>query len=88
MKILAVCGMGIGSSMILKMNIDAVLRQLGHSDVEVEHCDITAARGTTADLIVAAKDIAPSIQTTVPVISIQSVMSKDELKTKLAEVLK
>jgi PTS system ascorbate-specific IIB component len=29
MKIIAVCGMGIGTSVLLKMNAEKVLRQLG-----------------------------------------------------------
>mgnify|MGYP000155149085 CR=1 FL=1 len=29
MKILAVCGFGVGSSMVLKMTIDKVIKELG-----------------------------------------------------------
>ncbi|HAQ0763352.1 TPA: PTS ascorbate transporter subunit IIB, partial [Enterococcus faecium] len=29
MKILAVCGFGVGSSMVLKMSLDKVIKELG-----------------------------------------------------------
>lgn len=88
MKILAVCGMGFGSSLILKLNIQAALKELGRTDIEVEHCDLTTARGTRCDAIVVAADLAENVQQIgVPVISLANVMAKSELKTKLAAFL-
>ncbi|MEZ1969211.1 PTS lactose transporter subunit IIB, partial [Staphylococcus aureus] len=41
MKILVVCGHGLGSSFIVEMNAQEALRQLNApSDIEVEHSDI------------------------------------------------
>jgi len=77
--------MGIGSSLILKMNIQTVLKQLGKTDVEVEHCDLTSVQGMNADLIVAAQDIASALRTSTPVIALKNVMSRDELKEKLQD---
>ena len=43
MKILAVCGMGLGTSLILRMNAEKALKQLGiEADVEVS--DMGSAR--------------------------------------------
>lgn len=39
MKILAVCGFGVGSSMVLKMSIDKVVKELGMK-VTVENTDL------------------------------------------------
>ncbi|HBG8623418.1 TPA: PTS sugar transporter subunit IIB, partial [Clostridioides difficile] len=48
MKILAVCGFGVGSSMVLKMTIQKALKQLG-IECEVENTDINSARGADCD---------------------------------------
>lgn len=42
MKILAVCGLGQGTSLILRMNVETVLRDMG-VDADVEHIDVSAA---------------------------------------------
>ena len=39
MKIVCVCGMGMGTSLIMKMTIDNAARELG-LDAEVEHWDV------------------------------------------------
>lgn len=44
MKFLAVCGFGVGSSMILKMTLEKVCRER-NLDCEVENTDISSARG-------------------------------------------
>lgn len=40
MKILAVCGLGQGTSLILRMNVETVLRDMG-VDADVEHIDVS-----------------------------------------------
>lgn len=52
MKIVAVCGMGIGSSVLLKMNTDMALERLGLSG-DVEATDVRAAKTAAlgADLV-------------------------------------
>lgn len=42
MKILAVCGFGVGSSMVLKFTIEKALAELG-IEAEVENTDLTSA---------------------------------------------
>ncbi|MCY7289984.1 MAG: PTS sugar transporter subunit IIB [Cryobacterium sp.] len=62
MKIITVCGMGIGTSVLLKMNAEKVLRQLG-IDADVEAADIGVARGMArdADIVLTSADLAPEI---------------------------
>jgi len=50
MRFLAVCGFGVGSSMILKMTIENVCREKG-LDCEVENTDISSARGARVDAV-------------------------------------
>lgn len=58
MKILVVCGMGIGTSIILKMNTDRALQELS-VDADTEASDISAARGAAAmsDLVLTSEDL-------------------------------
>ncbi|WP_128980795.1 PTS sugar transporter subunit IIB [Streptomyces roseicoloratus] len=62
MKILTVCGMGVGSSIILKMNVEKALRSLGVT-ADVEVADIGTARGAAAgaDLVVTSGELAPQL---------------------------
>jgi len=84
-KILAVCGNGLGSSLMLKINVTAVIKDLGISDVEVGHCDLTSVASEKADVVVVTKDLAPNFGDSQPVISLANVMSKAELKEKLQD---
>ena len=51
LKVLAVCGLGMGTSLILRMTAETVLARLG-VDAVVENTDMSTARGTTADVII------------------------------------
>jgi len=51
LKVLAVCGLGMGTSLILRMTAETVLARLG-VDAVVENTDISTARGMTADVII------------------------------------
>lgn len=86
MKILAVCGFGVGSSMVLKMTIDKVCNELG-IDATVENTDITSAQSTEADYIFTSKELASQLETRVscPVIPIERYMDKEEVQRKFSE---
>ena len=83
MHILAVCGMGVGSSMIMKINIVNALKDLGITGATVEHCDLTSLSGTRADLIVVTKDLADNCKGHGEVIALSNIMQKVELKEQL-----
>ena len=51
LKVLAVCGLGMGTSLILRMTAETVFARLG-VDAVVENTDISTARGMTADVII------------------------------------
>jgi PTS system ascorbate-specific IIB component len=86
MKIVAVCGMGIGTSVILKMNTEKALRRLG-LDGDVEIADIGTARGAAAgaDIVVTSQELADELGgLRCPVVVIQNFMSVDEISDKLS----
>ena len=85
MKILAVCGMGLGSSMILKIQIEKAARALG-LDTQIELADITTARSlaVNADIIVTSKELAERIGAVKgKIITITNYMDLNEMTTKL-----
>lgn len=83
MKIMAICGSGLGSSFMVEMNIKKVLKKMS-VDAEVEHSDLSSAIPGEADLFVMAKDIAASAS--IPdnqLIVITNIIDINELETKL-----
>lgn len=88
MKILAVCGFGVGSSMVLKMTLDKVVNELG-IDADVSNTDITTAKATKADVYFTSAELAPDLResTSNPVIPIKKYMDKEEVKEALQKYL-
>jgi PTS system ascorbate-specific IIB component len=85
-KIVAVCGMGIGTSVILKMNTEKALGRLGW-DGDVEIADIGTARGAAAgaDVVVTSQELADELGgLRCPVVVIQNFMNVDEIADKLS----
>ena len=83
MKIMAICGSGLGSSFMVEMNIKKVLKTLD-IDAEVEHSDLSSATPGVADLFVMAKDIASSAS--VPenqLVVINNIIDINELEAQL-----
>lgn len=84
MKIMAVCGSGLGSSFMVEMNIKKVLKKLDIT-AEVEHSDLSSATPDAADVFVMAKDIAASAS--VPenqLVVINNIIDINELEAKLS----
>ncbi len=83
MKIMAVCGSGLGSSFMVEMNIKKILKKMA-IEAEVEHADLASATADAADLFVMAKDIAASAS--VPedkLVIIDNIIDINELEARL-----
>ncbi|MFB7303429.1 PTS sugar transporter subunit IIB [Heyndrickxia sporothermodurans] len=87
MKILAVCGSGLGTSFMVEMNIKQILDELGVSDVEVEHSDLSSAIPGDADVFFLAKDIADGGAHLGNVVVLESIIDMEELREKVTEFL-
>lgn len=61
MNIVAVCGMGMGSSLILKMNIDDIIEKNGVK-AEVDACDLGSISGKQIDLLVTTNELKSQIE--------------------------
>jgi len=83
LKIICVCGFGVGSSLILKMKVDEVLRENGIV-CDIEPQDVTSATSTNADLVFASKEIATQLVDRVkcPLIIVNNFLDKNEIKEK------
>lgn len=88
-KIMTVCGFGVGTSLILKMNIESVLNSEG-IEAEVFSEEIMAAPSNNCDLIFTSKEFYEELKNKVkvPVIEINNFLSKDEIKEKGLDVIK
>lgn len=61
MKVLTVCGLGQGTSLILKMNVEQALGEKG-IQADVEHTDVSAASSMSADYIITSEELAESLE--------------------------
>lgn len=87
MKFAAVCGSGLGSSFMVEMNINSVLKKLGVSGIEVSHYDMGSATPDLADVFFVASDLADSATHLGEVIVLDSIIDMDELETKVKQVV-
>ncbi|MDQ1000449.1 PTS system ascorbate-specific IIB component [Neobacillus niacini] len=83
MKILCVCGLGQGTSLILRMNVETVLRDLGVS-ADVENTDVSTASSMSPDCIITSNELAETLAgTSAKVIIVNNYFDLNEIKTAL-----
>ncbi|GAA5115146.1 PTS sugar transporter subunit IIB [Orbus sasakiae] len=85
MKIMAVCGSGLGSSFMVELNIKKVLKKI-NKEAEVTHSDLASATPDSADLFVMTKDLAES--SGVPankLIVLNNIIDINDLEAKLVD---
>ena len=70
MKVVTVCGMGFGTSLMLLMSVKESGRKYGIT-VEGEATDLGSYKGKSCDLIVASSEIAKQIEADVPVLAVR-----------------
>lgn len=84
LNVICVCGYGLGTSLILKMQLDEVFQEAG-IDAEVTPCDITSAAGLSADIFFTSAEFHDQLQagTTSPVVEVHDFLDK-KLLTEIA----
>ncbi|MBY7664327.1 PTS sugar transporter subunit IIB [Staphylococcus agnetis] len=89
MKILVVCGHGLGSSFMVEMNVQEVLKTLNvESIIDVEHSDIMTASPEMADLFICGRDLEENAARLGDVLILDNILDKQELEDKLTAKLK
>ncbi|GGT98760.1 MULTISPECIES: PTS sugar transporter subunit IIB [Actinomadura] len=87
LEILAVCGVGMGSSLMLKMTAEDALRSLG-VEARVENTDVSTARGMSPDVVIGQGMHTGEIADLAPVvITISDFLDKEGLEAQLRERL-
>lgn len=79
-RIGAACGSGLGSSFMVQMNIESILRDLGVTDVEVSHYDVGGAVASDADVWIVGRDLAEAAAHLGDVRPLDSIIDMDELR--------
>lgn len=83
-KIVVACNSGLGTSLMIRINLEAILREL-NCGIAVEHTDVTSLRAYDAKLIVCSAHIYDSIEDAGPfeIIPLQHITDKQYLKNEL-----
>jgi len=77
--------MGMGTSLLAKMNIEKALANIGVRGVSVEHCTLSEAKGSNYDLYVVSKDLEEQVKSLSKVVILDNIMNIKEAETKLKE---
>ncbi|MCY7164754.1 PTS sugar transporter subunit IIB [Streptococcus gallolyticus] len=88
-KALVACRAGVGSSLMLKIKVEEVVRE-NNFPLEVEHSSLDGLPGFTGDIVITLIDVAEELaEKYIPqkIVGINSVVDKEEIKTKLENVL-
>lgn len=88
LKILAVCGAGIGTSEILRVSASRALRRLGiEADVTATDAAHLHELGGDVQVILATAEVAAGIgRTDAQVIVIDNILDQEELAAKLSDL--
>lgn len=86
-RIMCCCGAGLGSSMLVRMNVEDVLKKLGIKGIDVTHSSLSDCNETAADLFIVGGDLAEFVEHLPNKIILSNIMDKVELETKLKEKL-
>lgn len=91
MKILAVCQSGLGTSFMVQMNIQAVLKaeNVDTSDIQVDHSDVGSATPDAADYFFIESTLANTVSSLPKdrVVLLKSLIDKQETKAHVNDIL-
>ena len=89
MRIVAVCGLGVGTSAILKANAERALERLG-LEAEVDASDLAGVREAAADVqvVLTSTELAEQVRTALgrtwaEIIAVENYFDVDEIGRKL-----
>jgi len=86
-RIVTVCGMGFGTSLMLKIAVEGILQKHGMR-AEVVAWDLGSVKGQPADVIVTSRDLERHLAgTPARLVLIDNLTDKSEIERKLLPVL-
>lgn len=87
LKVITVCGLGVGSSLILKMTVDQAATQLG-VHCNIEHWDMGTVKGRECDLIVTTNGFRKNFADQENVVFVENIVDVKEVKEALETYFK
>lgn len=86
-KALVCCRAGMGSSMLLKIKADQVIKE-NDFPITTEHGNLDSLVGFTGDLIITMDDLTEELKDKVPyALGIRNIVDKEEMKAKMETFL-
>ncbi len=86
-RALVACRAGMGSSVLLKIKIDQVIKENDYP-IKTEHGNLDSLIGYEGDLLFTMEDLADELRDKVKyAIGIRNIVSKDEIKEKIEKFL-
>ena len=82
LKVITVCGLGVGSSLIMKMTVDTAMKELGIA-CNIEHWDMGTVKGKECDLIVTTYGFQKNFADQDNVVFINNIVDVKEVKEAL-----
>jgi len=88
-KVLAVCGFGVGTSLMLRMSIEGVLKK-NNVDAEVENADIMTGSSISCDIILTSQELFSQLdgKVTAPIVVINNFLSNQEIEEKMMPIVR
>ncbi len=87
LKIVTVCGCGLGSSLIAKMALEDVIAATDYS-ASIDTADGGSAAGIKCDFYVTTAEFAARLESTgIPIVVVTNFVNREELKEKLLAAL-
>lgn len=86
-SIVCCCGQGLGSSMIMEMNVKKALTSLSLTNIYISHVPLAEASMDKGDLYICGLDVAPQLKNYPRVIVLKNIIMYDELEEKLLDAM-
>ena len=90
MKIMVVCGHGLGTSLMMEMSIKSIVKEL-EINANVDHIDLGSAKGTDCDIFIGTNDITDQLKSLgvePKIVSLDNMVDKAAMKERLSIALK
>lgn len=93
LKIMVCCGNGAGTSMMIKLNVDKVVKKMGLEVQDIHHCAISEGKSAAGqyDIVLCSKNFVPMFADAqkkgTKIVGLKNVMSAKEIEEGLTAAL-
>jgi PTS system ascorbate-specific IIB component len=88
MRIATLCGMGFGTSMLLKLTVDDIVKAEGLKGIEVVPWDLGSFKGQQADIVMGPIDMERHLKDyPAKIVLIKNLVDKTEIKNKVLSAI-